>query len=66
MWTKTLTATEIDAHYASVAKLDPSFAAKCRKFYETRTKTQLETLAAQAWNCNDGEGYQLARSFAAL
>jgi hypothetical protein len=61
-WTKVLSAAELDARYAEVAKLDMSFASKQRAFYEGRTKKQLEVLVAQAWNCNDSDGYQLARS----
>ena len=63
-WNTILTAPELDAHYALTASLDPHFAKGERTFYESRTPTQLRVLAAQAWDCNDPTGYQLARSYA--
>jgi len=65
-WNTILTAPELDAHYALTASLDPHFAKGERTFYESRTPTQLRVLAAQAWDCNDPTGYQLARSYLAL
>ena len=65
-WNHILTREEITARHALTAKLDLAFANRERKFYETRTKAQLGTLASQAWNCNSPDGYQLARSYAAL
>lgn len=65
-WTTILTAGELEALYASIAKLDPRFAAESRKFWESRTASQLEVLAHQSWLCNDAEAYQIARSLLAL
>ncbi len=65
-WAAILTAAEIDAHHALTAQLDRSFAARQREFYASRTPGQLASLAHQAWMCNEGEQYQLARSYAAL
>lgn len=65
-WVDTLSVEEIEANFKLTASLDPAFAAQAREFYETRTPSQLKTLAAQAWNCNDADGYQMARSFLAL
>lgn len=65
-WTDILSAAELDAQYALTASLDPAFARRQREFYEGRTVPQLQALATQAWNCCDPDGYQLARSHAAL
>ena len=65
-WTHIMTATEINAFHALTASLDPRFAKGEREFYASRTKPQLETLAAQAWWGNEPTPYQLARSYAAL
>jgi len=59
-WHHVMTATEIEAHWARVAKLDFAFADRCRKFWESRDVGQLEALKFQAWNCNDREGFALA------
>ena len=64
-WNQILTSEEIAAHYALTAKIDPSFAARDRAFYESRTALQLSTLAAQAWDCCEPTSYQMARSYAA-
>jgi hypothetical protein len=61
-WSKILTSNELDAHYAFTAKIDPVFAAKQREFYNSRTENDLRAHINQAWNCNDADGYQLARS----
>lgn len=65
-WVDILTAEQLNAGYASTAELDPRFAADDRKFWETRTVAQLFGLKAGAWNCNEGETYQKARSYLAL
>lgn len=62
MITSILTAAELDARYAFTASLDPRFAKGERDFYESRTVNQLRVLAAQAWDCNDLTGYQMAQS----
>jgi hypothetical protein len=65
-WTDILTADQLAAKYAFTATLDPRFAAEDRKFWESRTVAQLHGLKAGAWNCNEGETYQKARSYLAL
>lgn len=65
-WTDLLTADQLYLFHADVAKLDPNFARKQRDFYESRTAPQLDALASQAWLCNEGESYQLAKSYRAL
>lgn len=65
-WNTILTAAELDAHYALTTSLDPRFAKGERTFYESRTPAQLRVLAAQAWDCCEPTGYQMARSYAAL
>lgn len=65
-WTDILSAAELDAQYALTASLNPAFARLQREFYEGRTVPQLQAFATQAWNCGDPDGYQLARSHAAL
>ncbi len=64
-WAHVLSATEMDGAYALTRRLDPGFADGQREFYEQRTPAQLDSLAHQAWQCNDADGYQLARSYAA-
>lgn len=66
VWNTILTAAELDARYAFTASLDPRFAKGERDFYESRTINQLRVLAAQAWNCNDPTGYQMAQSYLTL
>lgn len=65
-WKDILTADQIDNFHKLTASLDPSFAAKERAFYESRTVAQCEMLAAESWLCNEGWRYQLARSYAAI
>ena len=65
-WTTILTAGELEARHASIAKLDARFADSSRKFWESRTASQLEVLVHQSWLCNDAEAYQIARSLLAL
>jgi hypothetical protein len=61
-WNTILTANELAARYAFTAKIDPSFAAQQSAFYDGRTDNELRALINGAWNCNDADGYQLARS----
>lgn len=65
-WTCTLTADELEAHYTLTASIDPSFAKRERTFWESRTEGQLRALAAQAWNTNDSDQYQIARTYLAM
>jgi len=65
-WSKILNAAELAAYHARTAQLDPLFAAKQRAFYEGRTADQLDTLTHQAWEGNNADTYQLARSYRAL
>lgn len=65
-WMDLMTAEELAARTAETAKLDPAFAARDKAFYESRTAGDLRSLATQAWNCSQSEGYQVARSYLAL
>ncbi len=65
-WTDILSAAELSRRYAITESLDPCFAADQRAFYETRTLNQLRALMQQAWNCNEADAYQLARSYSTL
>lgn len=65
-WNTLLTAGELEALYALTKRLDPAFAARERKFWESRTTAQLETIVDQSWLCNDAESYQVAKSLLAL
>lgn len=65
-WNTILTTQELDVHYALTASIDPRFAREECAFYESRTLNQLKALAAQAWDCCEPGGYQIARSYAAL
>ena len=57
---------ELNARFAMTASLDPAFATRERRFYETRTEAELRAIAAQAWNCNDASNYRMAKSYLAL
>jgi hypothetical protein len=65
-WTRILTAAELDTLFALTAKLDPRFARQQREWYEARTVQELRSHMNGAWNANDSDGYQMARSFIAL
>ena len=58
-------APEIEAYHTLTAGIDPAFATGERAFYETRTAGQLRALMHQAWLCNQGDAYLLARSYLA-
>ncbi len=64
-WRDILTPAEIEDHWQSTARLDRPFAAAARAWWERQTKSQLDAHAEQCWRCNDADGYQLARSYAA-
>lgn len=64
-WTTLLTAADLDARYALTASLDPAFARREREFYESRSANQLRALRTQAWNCSEGDAYQLAQTYLA-
>jgi hypothetical protein len=65
-WVDILSQEELDGFHEMTANLDPSFAAGARKFWESRTESDLTALANQAWLTNDGDQYQLARSYLAV
>jgi hypothetical protein len=64
-WVYVLSEEELDDLYETTASIDPSFAAASRRFWETRTENELSALIHQAWLTNDGDQYQLARSYRA-
>lgn len=65
-WSHVLNAAEIAARFTLTASLDPRFARSQREWYETRTASELRSAMNGAWNANDSDGYQLARSFLAM
>ena len=65
-WNSLLSSEELTAHYRLTESLDPAFARAQREFYESRTVSQLEVLAHQAWLCCDADGYQMAQTYSAL
>lgn len=65
-WVHILSPSEIEAHHALTASIDPSFARGAREFYQARSANELRALAAQAWNCCCPTSYQLARSYLAM
>jgi hypothetical protein len=65
-WGETLSAEQLEARYALTASLDPVFARDDRQYWESRTASQLRTLAAGAWCANQGEQYQMARTYLAV
>jgi hypothetical protein len=65
-WNSTLTAAQLEIFYAVKAKLDPAFARRDRAFWNTRTKSQLKSLKAGAWEANDATVYQMANTYLTL
>lgn len=65
-WVDVLTAEQIEEHHSRTAELDPSFATGSRRFWESRTENELAALVHQAWLTNDGDQYQMARSYLAV
>jgi len=65
-WNTVLTRDELEEHWADCAKLDPSFAARSKAFYERQTAGWLKGQAHGCWLCNEREGYVLANSYLAL
>lgn len=66
VWTDILTPEQIDAYHKLTATLDAGFALADRDFMNSRTPEQHDALATGCWHCNDGERYQLHRSYAAM
>lgn len=64
-WRLVLSSDELAARFALTAKLDPAFAASERKWWEGRNAEQLRALLCGAWEANDADTYQLARSYLA-
>lgn len=62
-WNNILTVEQIEARYALTMQLDPRFALAERNFWETRNVCQLSCLASGAWEANDADTYQMARSY---
>lgn len=64
-WSVILTPAQIEARFAATEAHDPCHGRKVRDFWETRTLGQLRALKSGAWEANDGEQYQMARSLIA-
>lgn len=64
-WTDTLTTEQLEAYYTLTAKIDPAFAARDRKFWETRSYDQCNSLMFGAWQANNSDMYLMARSYRA-
>ena len=65
-WNVILTPEQIEERLIQTERLDPSFGRKVREFWETRTLEQLRALKSGAWLANDGDQYQMARSYIAM
>jgi hypothetical protein len=65
-WADILSWEQLKANHDLTASLDPAFANRELCFWTSRTVKQLQVLKAQAWNVNDGEQWQKARSYLAL
>ena len=65
-WTEILSSEQLEARYASVAKLDAKFAVQSKAFWEIQSVNTLRGLMMGSWTANDAEGYQMARSYLAL
>lgn len=62
-WNTVLTATQLEAYYAELARRDALYARSTRDFWETRLIGELRTLVWGAWAANDRTSYVLARSY---
>lgn len=65
-WATILTPAQIDAHFAIYPEFGRISRADMRAPWERRTVDELKVARHQAWLCNDGESFMLARSFLAL
>lgn len=61
-WASFLSIEQIEARRAVTARIDPGFASRDRAWWDARTDAELHTIAAGAWDANEAERYQLARS----
>ncbi len=64
-WDTVLTPAGIDAYHVLTEALDPAFAHKERKWYESRDHDELAALAKGAWDSNNKTTYVLAKSYIA-
>lgn len=64
-WATILTPAQIDAHFTRFPE-HRAFDEQARRVWEGRTVDQLKAERADAWRCNDGESFMLARSFLAI
>jgi len=62
-WMNTLEPREIGDYWAAYRSEFPCMAARSREFYDSRTLTELDGLITAAWNTNDAQAYQLAKSY---
>lgn len=62
-WSEILSPEQIEARKALTVTLDAGFARRQDEFYLSRTEVELKAFIAQAWNANDADGYQMARSY---
>ena len=63
LWGQTPTTAELEANYALTASLDPGFAASDRKWWETRTLSQLQSQRGYAYNLSNEEMYAKANYY---
>lgn len=64
-WNTILTAEEIQSYEQNLERIDPLFARAQREYYREASFNQLSIAADRAFQCNDLDGYVLARSYRA-
>ncbi len=64
-WSTIMTPAQIDAYFTRFPQYQ-ALMSRERAVWEARTVDQLKAARGEAWNCNDGERFMLARSFLAL
>lgn len=62
-WSEVLNENQIEERFKLTSSIDASFAVKQKEFYESRSESELRSLAVGCWNANDADGYQLAKSY---
>jgi hypothetical protein len=65
-WATILTPVQLEAHFAIYGEYGRINRHNLRASWEGRTVDQLKVARHQAWLCNDGHSFMLARSFLAI
>jgi len=65
-WATILTPAQIDAHFSIYPEYGRVNRHNLRAAWDGRTVDQLKAARGEAWLCNEGERFMLARSFLAM